>query len=459
MPRTPIPDEKKFEIVRLWLVERLTYEKISKRTGVSLGKISDVINDFKAKAKELSLKEAARIYNVEDKVGRLLDLSEHLRRAGTTVSEAVEGAALLRKLKGMGVRMDEVESWIKLCQKISQPDYPVSDFIQAAIRLSKLESETGLDYRELLSIYERRLSESREMEAKIKTLREEVKDLEEKRSLKIRLERQISEDEQKLRMYRKSVSELEAKKRSLEEELMQLKQLKKEGEMEVSALMAKISELSKVLEALEEERRRLDEKLAPKRKELAELNAKIADSKLQYDSLAKRREELKAELSELQRRRDEYAKDIADYKVKYEEYMATLKKVVAKLNGKELTLEKLYDIVAETLEDKAYEMASNMLAQWMRDGLVVLVGEFSVDVVCPHCSKTFSLSVTRDFMARLVQGYGVWIIPQLGPLPSIEIPRPPSPGSTTITCPLCGGLIEVTYEHIVEGLSRIKRKQ
>jgi len=439
MPRTPISDEKKFEIVRLWLIERLTYEKISKRTGVSLGKISDVINDFKAKAKELSLEEAARIYDVEDKVGRLLDLSEHLRRAGTTVSEAVEGAALLRKLKEMGVQMDEVGSWIKLCQKISQPDYPVSDFIQAAIRLSKLESETGLDYRELLSIYERRLSELREMEAKIKTLREEVKDLEEKRSLKIRLERQISKAEQKLHMYRESVSELEAKKRSLEEELTQLK---KKGEMEVSALMAKISELSKGLEALKEERKRLDEDLAPKREEFAELSREVAEAKLQYDSLTKRCEELKAEVGKLQTARDKYAEDIANYKAEYEKYMAMLGKVVAKLDGKELSLEELRDIVAETLADEAYEIASSMLAQWMMDGLIMPVKEFSIDVTCPHCFKTFPLSVNRDFMARLIRGNGVLLrIPQLGPLPSIKIKRPPSPGSTTITCPSCGGLI------------------
>jgi len=459
MPRPPLSNEKKFEIVRLWLIERLTYIEISKRTGVSTGAISEVINDFKAKAKELSLEEAARIYNVGDEVSQLLDLSEHLKRAGAAVSEAVEGAALLRRLKEMGVQIDDVESWIKLCQRMSQPDYPIKDFVPAAMRLSKLEGETGLDYGKLLSGYEMKLSELREVEAKIKALKGEVKDLEEKRSLANRLERQVSEAEKRLRIYRKSVSELEDRKRSIEEGL---KYSMTEGEKAINVLSAKINELSKKLEALEGERRRLEEELAPKRKELAELNMKVADARLQHDSLAKKCGELEAEVSELQRKRDEYARDITNYKVEYERYMAMLEKVVAKLDGKELTLKELRDIVAETLADEAKKMADSMLAQWMRDGLVILVEEFSIDVTCPYCSKTFPLLVTRDFMARLVRGSGVLLkTPQLGPLPPIEIPRLPSPGSTTITCPSCDGLIEVTYENIVEELCRktMKRKQ
>jgi transposase-like protein len=33
MPRRPIPNEKKFEIVRLWLNERLTFAEIKEKRG------------------------------------------------------------------------------------------------------------------------------------------------------------------------------------------------------------------------------------------------------------------------------------------------------------------------------------------------------------------------------------------------------------------------------------------
>jgi hypothetical protein len=105
-------------------------------------------------------------------------------------------------------------------------------------------------------------------------------------------------------------------------------------------------------------------------------------------------------------------------------------------------------------------MANSILAQWIEEGYIVPVGEFSINVKCPHYSKAFPLQITKEFMARLVRGYGILKTPQLGPLPSIEIPRLPSPGSTTITCPSCGGVIEITYEQVVGELSEaVKRKQ
>ncbi len=159
MPRAPISNQRKLEIVKLWLIERLTYEKISERTGVSIGRISEVINEFKRTAKTLSLEEAVRIYGVKDEVELLLDLSSDLRRAGITVSEAKEGAQLLKKLQELGVKRDDLEGWIKLCQKISPSSYPINDFISASIELSKLENETGLSFRELLADYRNKIAE------------------------------------------------------------------------------------------------------------------------------------------------------------------------------------------------------------------------------------------------------------------------------------------------------------
>ena len=62
LPRRPISPRKKYEIIRLWLVEHLTYEEIRERTGVSVGRISGTIKEFKKKATEMSLQEAARIF-------------------------------------------------------------------------------------------------------------------------------------------------------------------------------------------------------------------------------------------------------------------------------------------------------------------------------------------------------------------------------------------------------------
>jgi phage FluMu protein Com len=165
-------------------------------------------------------------------------------------------------------------------------------------------------------------------------------------------------------------------------------------------------------------------------------------------------------MEELERTRNKYVEDIAKYEMEYGIYTEMLEKVAAKLNGRELKVKELRDIIIETLQDEASKMANSILAQWIEEGYIVPVGEFPINVKCPHCSTTFPLQITKEFMARLVRGYGILKTPQLGPLPSIEIPRPPSPGSTTIKCPSCDWLIQITYERVIEELSKaVKRKQ
>lgn len=437
MPRRPISPQKRCEIIRLWLVEHLTYGEIRERTGVSMGMISETVNEFKKKAKEMSLEEAARIFGVKDEVSALLDLSEDLKEAGITVSEAKDGAALLRKLNEMNVKIDNVESWVNLCSEISQPNFPTDEFVEAAIKLSRLERETGLDYKRLISEYEGKLGKLNEMRTTIETLNGEIKDLKEKRSLKNKLEKRIIEAKRKLNAYETSIKKLEGKKKTLEEEL---RHSIAKGEEAIDFLNAKIEELSNNVKALEEEQKRLNEELVPKRTELYELNKNVYEAKLQHESLLKKYEELKASVEELERTRSEYVENIAKYEMEYGMYTEMLEKVTAKLNGRELKVKELRGIIIETLQDEASKIANSILAQWIEEGYIVPVGEFSINVKCPHCSTTFPLQITKEFMARLVRGYGILKTPQLGPLPSIEIPRPPSPGSTTITCPSCGGL-------------------
>ena len=204
----------------------------------------------------------------------------------------------------------------------------------------------------------------------------------------------------------------------------------------IDSLNTKISELSKNVEVLKEERKRLDEELAPKRKELAELNRKIFGAKRQHELLAKEYDELKVLVYELQRRRNKYVEDIANYEMEYGKYMNMLNRVIAKLDGRELKVKELRDLIIETLEDEACKMANSILAEWIREGFIIPIGEFTINITCPHCFKTSPLPITRDFMARLVRS------------------------STTIQCTLCGGIIEITYEYVVGELSKtIKQKQ
>ncbi|MEM0232729.1 MAG: hypothetical protein QXL22_01780 [Candidatus Nezhaarchaeales archaeon] len=63
--------------------------------------------------------------------------------------------------------------------------------------------------------------------------------------------------------------------------------------------------------------------------------------------------------------------------------------------------------------------------------------------------------VTQDFMMQLIRGHDfIRLLPRLGPLPPIDVPRLPSPGSTTVEYPFCNNLIEITYSYIVHELRK-----
>ena len=380
MPKASVPDQVKYEIIRCWLTEHLPYREISRRLGVSVGLISKVVSEFRGKAKALSLEEAAKMYGVWDEVKSVLELSSDLRRAGIPVSEAREGVALLKELRGLGVSVADVREWVNLCRKITQQEQLVSDYIQAAIKLSKLEGETGLSYRELLKDYEVKLSEFRGLSEKLKALKDEVK-------------------------------------------------------------------------RLEGARERIEGELTSKRKELDELNRKVSELRDDYESLRRRYDNLIPLVDDLQRRRNQYVEEIAKYEMEYGKYKDMVEKVVANIEGRGLTRRELRDIIITTLRKEAERLANNILTEWLRDGYVVIIKEFKVGIKCPKCLTTFTLPVTKDFMTRLVRGYGIYRL-KVGPYQLMDIPRPPSPGSTTISCPSCNEVIEVTYEHIVKELKK-----
>jgi uncharacterized coiled-coil DUF342 family protein len=452
LPRPPIPPQRKYEVVKLWLVDRLTYEEIRKRTGISVGKISEIVNEFLEKARERSLEEAARIFGVGDEVGVLLDLSKTLREAGIAISEVKEVVGLLRKLSEMGVKVDNVKVWVEFFQRISQPGFPLREFVEAAIKLQNLEKQAGLSYESLISDYEEKLKEIKSMQKNIEVLRREIRDLEEKKKLATKLENRVLKAKQEL-------SRLENMKKFLEEENKKLQNALILGEEAIKTLHAEIDKLSKTVEALETKRKRLEEEIAQKRGELENLSSKVSEMRSQYESLKVKYEDLRVLVNELERLRSKYVNDIARYKMEYEEYMEVLERVSTKLEGvkvggRDLGVKELRDIIVETLKDEAERIANSILSSWIREGVVVLVGEYTVSFTCPHCSTTFPLKITRDLMAQLVRGHGAI---KLG---SLVLPRVvPSPGSTTITCPSCRELIEIRYEDVTRELSRTTRRE
>ena len=295
MPRHPLSPQKKYEIVRLWLVERLTYEEIKEKTGVSVGGISETVNEFKEKAKGMSLEEAARIFGVVDEVSALLDLSDDLKRAGLTLHEAKEGVALLKDMRNFGVTADNVRSWIELCRRLSQPNYPVKEFVSSSIRLMSLEAEYGVNYESLIGDFEakakerERLSkELQELAQRLQALKTEVEKIDGELRSKKETMQTLSKMESKLKT---SIESYEARLKELQEKAQQNVQLEEDlrnKREQCEALDKSIGEKKGELSRLEDEHKGFKEKIDACRKEYEELNSKLERLRSEYNTLSQK---------------------------------------------------------------------------------------------------------------------------------------------------------------------------
>ena len=76
----------------------------------------------------------------------LRTLSRILRSKKRTLQQAITGITVFDTLNEMGVEPVELKEQIQVFQRVSPPDFPVAKFASAALRIMRLESETGLNF-------------------------------------------------------------------------------------------------------------------------------------------------------------------------------------------------------------------------------------------------------------------------------------------------------------------------
>ena len=176
MPRREISSAKKAEILALYL-RGFSRDDVARKAGVSAGTVSSTVSEFNDDAHSSSLPDASVKYGVRETVEALRDVAVEFRKAGVTVQEAKRGAELLAKASRMGITLEKFEAFVQFCQKITPEGYPIEDLISAAMKLSNLEDETGLDAASIVSEYVTKMSESKELETRVQSLTSEVKRL------------------------------------------------------------------------------------------------------------------------------------------------------------------------------------------------------------------------------------------------------------------------------------------
>jgi len=153
--------------------------EIAKKTGVDQSTISLYASRFRDIAGEIGLLAAGKEFTVFNEVDSLRSLSVELSKANLTVEEAKQGQSIIKAFLKLGIKPEQHVSLVKVCKEINDPD-----FIQDALKLNKIETESNMSYQEVMVRLENTLSQLAIKEKLLNQVKTKLADVEECLSLK-----------------------------------------------------------------------------------------------------------------------------------------------------------------------------------------------------------------------------------------------------------------------------------
>jgi len=165
--------EVKARAFRLWL-SGLTYRLINEKTGVSLGAMNELVNEARKKAPD-----------IDD----LRQLNVTLQKSGVALVDAIRACSVVSQLDELGVGINELSEYVELSKKLAAVQgVGAAELVESAIRLSKLEKETGKPYHEVVREFE-------DKQARVHILDSKVKELD---SQRVKIQGELSQAKEKL---------------------------------------------------------------------------------------------------------------------------------------------------------------------------------------------------------------------------------------------------------------------
>ncbi|MGC8849487.1 MAG: coiled-coil domain-containing protein, partial [Candidatus Bathyarchaeia archaeon] len=188
-----IPVEKRMEVLKLYFIG-YSYDKIVEVAGVAKGSVVNIV-------KELKEGRYPEFESILDLVDELRSLAVEIKRSGLGISQASLGIKFYERIKRL-TEPQTLDGYIKMCERISPPNFPIDKFIDVAIRLHELEEKVGKNYEEALKDIERELEEK---SSNLRGLSSQVEVLERKRA---RLKDELKKMEAELTSARFKLGEL-----------------------------------------------------------------------------------------------------------------------------------------------------------------------------------------------------------------------------------------------------------
>ena len=207
---------------------------IAKRLGVSQGTVSNYAAIFAGRAEEIGLLNAGKESDVMNELQSLRSLSVELYKSEITLVEAKQGHNIIMAFQKMGISPEQHLALIKVCQEVND-----SGFTEAGLKLSQIETKTGMGYHQVISGFEKALTQLPGLEEKVIDAKAQLKAISD---ALLKQKQELVDQEEYLKKYQ---NEVKVKEAQLEKELLsKMKQLeveKKEME-EVAALKAELTQ-------------------------------------------------------------------------------------------------------------------------------------------------------------------------------------------------------------------------
>ena len=119
--------------------------RIAKSVKVDQSTISLYASRFADRAREVGLLPTGKEFGVYNEVEALRSLSVELSKSSLTTEEAKEGCKIIKAFVKLGNMPEQHLTLVKVCKEISDPR-----FVQVAVKLSILESQTNMGYNDII---------------------------------------------------------------------------------------------------------------------------------------------------------------------------------------------------------------------------------------------------------------------------------------------------------------------
>ena len=123
--------------------------EIAARNGVDQSTVSNYTQRFKQRASDIGLSAAGKEFGVMNEIDSLRSLAVELSKTNLTMEGAKQGLQFSGLVKKLGVGPDEYPDLISMCRRAKD-----QGFTNAALRLKRLEENTGAPYETVVSYFE-----------------------------------------------------------------------------------------------------------------------------------------------------------------------------------------------------------------------------------------------------------------------------------------------------------------